>query len=110
MNLYVGTHKHLTEEYAAGHERTFGERERQPGRRRYKFDEESGKMVEVSPEWEGRKPGLQIIQDIDVQGRSYQSPVSLKMITSRRAMREDLKATGCRQVDPSERDNFLNRS
>lgn len=32
----------------------------------------------------------------------YTSPASGKAITSRSARREDLKATGCREVDPSE--------
>lgn len=38
----------------------------------------------------------------------YQSPVSLRMVNGRTQRREDMKVTGCREVDPSERPAFNN--
>lgn len=52
-----------------------------------------------APGEEPRREGkLQIIRDIP----EYISPVNGKLIGSRSQRREDLKRTGCREVDPSE--------
>jgi hypothetical protein len=61
---------------------------------------------ELEELWENRPVSMQLIMDLDQSGRSYQSPVSLRHIDSRTKMREDLKVTGCRQVDPTERSGF----
>lgn len=37
----------------------------------------------------------------------YQSPVTLKNIHGRTQRREDLLATGCREIDPSEKRQFM---
>lgn len=47
-------------------------------------------------------PCPQIVSDIDARGMEYVSPATGKMITSRAERREDLKRSGCREVDPSE--------
>jgi hypothetical protein len=39
--------------------------------------------------------------------KPYWSVASNRMIGSRSSRREDLKATGCREVDPSEKSNFM---
>lgn len=51
---------------------------------------------ERTPERSGR---IQIIKDIP----EYVSPVNGKVIGSRSERREDLKRTGCREADPSEK-------
>jgi hypothetical protein len=77
-------------------------------RQRYIWDEKQNKLVKAE-EYE-RPARMQIITDIDQQGRSYESPVRPGVwITSRADMREDLKITGCRQVDPGENKDFYNR-
>lgn len=50
-------------------------------------------------------PRLQIISDIP----GYVSPVNGQWIDGRRARREDLARTGCREVDPSEKPAFMKR-
>ena len=75
-------------------------------RRRFVYDKKIKKCVEV-PIDQPLVPRIQLITDIDQQGKSYASPVTGRMITSRRARKEDLKATGCREVDPSEHTEFL---
>jgi len=73
---------------------------------RYIWDEKQNKLVEYEKYERPLSPTL--ILDLDQTGQTYQSPVSMEWITSRSAMREDLRATGCRQVDPGEFSNFNN--
>lgn len=67
-----------------------------------------GKLVDVNdlsasdPYW-SQSPGIQIMRDI----APYQSPVSGKWISSRPERRDDLRATGCREVDPTEKPAFM---
>lgn len=63
--------------------------------KRYIFRD--GKLVE---EAEADKPEHHYVMD-DLRG--YQSPVTLKMVEGRTQRREDLIRSGCREVDPSER-------
>jgi hypothetical protein len=63
-------------------------------------------MIEIPLDERG-KPRGQVILDLDQQGNSYQSPITLKMVTSRRQRREDLRVSGCREVDPGEKGSFL---
>jgi hypothetical protein len=58
-----------------------------------------------------------LVEDVKVQRRNfhniqpdikpYFSVASNRMIGSRSTRREDLKITGCREVDPSEKEDFL---
>ena len=58
-----------------------------------------------------------LVEDVKVQQRNfhniqpdikpYWSVASNRMIGSRSTRREDLKATGCREVDPSEKSRFM---
>jgi hypothetical protein len=75
-------------------------------RKRYIWDEKQNKLV---PYEEYERPlSPQLILDIDQTGQTYQSPVTMQWIDSRTKMREDLKVSGCRQVDPGERESFNN--
>ena len=72
----------------------------------YIWDEEKQKLV---PKEEYSRPmSPQLILDLDQTGQTYQSPVTWEIIDSRAKMREDLAKTGCRQVDPGERESFNN--
>lgn len=58
-----------------------------------------------------------LVEDVKVQRRNfhniqpdikpYWSVASNRMIGSRSSRREDLKVTGCREVDPSEKKDFM---
>lgn len=61
------------------------------------FDRATGELV--PKEARETVPTLQVMPDIP----PYQSPVTGQWIDGRVARREDLKRTGCREVDPSER-------
>lgn len=63
-------------------------------RGRQEFVDRDGRAME-SPD---RVCKPQIISDI----APYESPLGTGMIDGRRARREDLKRSGCREVDPSE--------
>lgn len=104
MNLLVGTHKHSNEDFRDGYDKTFGDKK--PTRGRWVMRD--GKLVPMEENVEASQ-GITLIRDLDQTGQSYQSPTSFEWITSRRAMREDLKISGCRQVDPTEKKSFYNR-
>lgn len=57
-----------------------------------------GEWVEVSTLQRAPQVGPYIVRDTP----AYMSPVTRKMIDGRAARREDLKRSGCREVDPSE--------
>ena len=59
-------------------------------------DAEGNRMVDPSQPFTPSHP--MVIRDLE----PYQSPVTGKMITSRSQQREDLKASGCRIVEPDE--------
>lgn len=65
-------------------------------RKRYVWDEKLHKLVEQKE----RKPAEHHFVWEDL--KPYQSPVTLKMVEGRYQRREDLKISGCREVDPSE--------
>ena len=58
-----------------------------------------------------------LVEDLKVQRRNYHnvqpdiepywSPASNRMIDGRRQRREDMKVTNCREVDPSEKSDFM---
>ncbi len=58
-----------------------------------------------------------LVEDLKVQRRNYHnvqpdikpywSPASNRVIDGRTQRREDLKVTGCREVDPSEKQSFM---
>ena len=77
-------------------------------RKRWYWDNDKQKLIpaeEYKPKY--KKCGMQIITDIDQQGKSYESPVHPgKWITSRREMKEDLIRSGCRQVEPGENPRY----
>ena len=104
MNLLVGTHKHSTEDFRDGYDRIFGDKKPVRG----KWIMRDGKLIPAE-EAQPMAHGLTIIRDLDQSGQTYQSPVTFDWITSRQKMREDLAKTGCRQVDPSEKQSFFNR-
>lgn len=63
-----------------------------------------GELIKVSSDYEAPRRGksargMQIIKDIE----PYQSPVDDAYVGSRRARRDDLKRTGCREYEPSEK-------
>jgi hypothetical protein len=57
-----------------------------------------GEWVDVSTLQRAPQSGPYIMRDTP----AYISPVTRKMIDGRAARREDLKRSGCREVDPSE--------
>lgn len=60
------------------------------------FVDPDGKPMELPTEWTPSMP--MVIRDID----PYESPATGKWITSRSEAREDLKASGCRILEPEE--------
>ena len=58
----------------------------------------NGDWLDVSTLPRAEQVGPYIVRDTP----AYISPVSRKMIDGRAARREDLKRSGCREVDPSE--------
>lgn len=71
-------------------------------RKKWIWSDKEHKLVPAQEydRWEGRVH--YVIPDIP----PYQSPASFKWIDGRRQRREDLKATGSREIDPSERPKF----
>lgn len=65
-------------------------------RKRYVWDEKLKKLVEQAE----RRPSEHHFVWADLP--AYQSPVTLGMVEGRYQRREDLKRSGCREVDPSE--------
>ena len=70
-------------------------------RKRYIYDKKTRKLVEDIKVQSNNYHNIQ--PDI----KPYWSVASNRMIGSRSTRRDDLRATGCREVDPSEKDNFL---
>lgn len=67
----------------------------------------NGKFVKGAELAKAMGPSPTIIQDYQPH-QYYESPANLgKWITSRRERREDLKRSGCREIDPSEKKDFL---
>lgn len=72
-------------------------------RKRYIYNPKTRKFVlDRGQTYHSRGGGLQV----NVENVGYQSPVNGKWITSKHSHREDLKRTGCRHVDPSEKHLF----
>jgi hypothetical protein len=71
-------------------------------RRRFRYDPETREMYEVGVVDDGPS-GLMIMGDLP----DYTSPVDGKLVSGRAQRREDLKRTGCREYDPSERTNYM---
>ena len=67
---------------------------------RYRWDRTAGRIVEVRDAPPGMTPQGPMIRS-DLAG--YRSPVTGLWVEGRRARREDLARSGCREVDPSER-------
>jgi hypothetical protein len=67
-------------------------------RRRFRYDAEANKMVEVSIDTPALGPTVYIMRDLP----EYRSPVTGLPVDGRAARREDLARAGCREVDPSE--------
>ncbi len=70
-------------------------------RKRYIYDKKTRKLVEDIGQ---NKPLAHFVME---DTKPYWSVASNKMIDGRTQRREDLKATGCRAVDPSEKSEFL---
>ena len=70
-------------------------------RKRYVYDEKKRKLVEDT------KVQRRNFHNIQPDIKPYWSVASNRMIGSRSTRREDLKMTGCREVDPSEKKNFM---
>ncbi len=81
-----------TDEYRAGHDRVFGEPQRNPGRRRYVLDQATGRLVEVGSDWQEAPRRVPLVGDSYYDG--LRSPVDGSDISTRRKYREYLKATG----------------
>lgn len=66
----------------------------------YWYDLETGEIEGKPGEFHNRerRATLQIISDIE----PYKSPLGTGVVGSRRERREELKRSGCREVDPSE--------
>ena len=64
---------------------------------RYRYDHETGKMVEVGEQTKAAGPYIR--GDIP----AYVSPLGTGVIDGRSARREDMKRGNVREVDPSER-------
>ena len=65
---------------------------------RYRWDKKTEKMVEAPTRESFR--GVNVMSDLS----EYISPVTGKPVDGRTARREDPARSGCREVDPSERD------
>jgi hypothetical protein len=65
---------------------------------RYVWDAEAQTLVELSADAPPPAVAFQIMRDLP----GYKSPAGTGWIEGRAARREDLKRTGCREVDPSE--------
>ena len=70
-------------------------------RKRYIYDKKTRKLVEEE------KVQRNNFHNIQPDINPYFSVASNRMIGSRSTRREDLKMTGCREVDPSEKSAFL---
>lgn len=92
-------------DYDREHARIFGDKPRAKAGR-WRTDKETGKLIPID-EWLGKygrrvyAEAPYIIGDIE----PYVSPVSEKVITSRKAHREDLKRTGCRVYEGREQES-----
>lgn len=69
-------------------------------RRRYVYDPDLGRMVEVNTSYTQERVSPDIHFDIP----EYVSPTSGKLISSRRDRREDLKRSGCRPYEGREQE------
>lgn len=67
-------------------------------RRRFRYDPEQDKVIEVSLDVPVPGPTVFIQSDLP----EYRSPVTGLPVDGRAARREDLERAGCREVDPSE--------
>lgn len=70
-------------------------------RKRFIYDKETRKLIEV------KKKEPMRLHNIQPDIKPYFSVASCQMVGSRSTRREDLKVTGCREVDPSEKKEFL---
>ena len=65
---------------------------------KYVWDKATNMLVEVEQNTRLRCDAPQVMRDIP----EYKSPLGTGWITSRSHRREELKRSGCREVDPSE--------
>ena len=71
-------------------------------RRSFRYDPVTKEMYEVGVRDDG-PTGMMIMGDLP----AYESPIDGKVVDGRAARREDLKRTGCREYDPSEKEHFM---
>ena len=69
----------------------------------WKIDRKTGELVKVQDVDNFMNRVHYVVVDIP----EYRSPATLKMISGRTQRREDLIASGCREVDPGEKRTFL---
>ena len=70
-------------------------------RKRYVYDKKTRKLVEE------KKVQSKNFHNIQPDINPYWSVASNRMIGSRSTRRDDLRMTGCREVDPSEKSKFM---
>lgn len=73
-----------------------------PRKKLFIIDHRTNKLVKATEVDSYHKRVHYVVDDIN----GYQSPKTLKWVQGRKQRREDLKVSGCREVDPGEKQSF----